>query len=342
MLSAWTARRTINEGSIKKIWATGIVCLALALVIFGVYQAWRQPFPVIDSARVVEIKDYGGYPTTLSPDGSKAFNSMTIYYDLKDGSPQANTAAFDAGAPGANEFLSMSPNGRFMTAEHYLIDLEQKTYRDDAFACKSWSKDSMRCIDINGDLIDVLKNQKVEGWNDNVDFTKVKNTSGNGDYLWDNDRNIPIAYINPCPIQNDQTGETLDTQCKLKTPSLDFHQNKEGRSEALLEVSMPSSVVGWTFDPTGRYVLLAIWDRKPGDYTKYEDYTSPQNVVDTRFILIDWRTKKNVELARLSEFVPNNPVFGGFFVTIPWSSDGSTVMIPISGYQALILKIKYP
>jgi hypothetical protein len=316
---------------------------------------WRQaqssPFPQIVSGRVVEVEDGPIYSKiVLNPDGSRAYDSMAYYYLLEDGAPQSDDLAFKLGAAGATIWLSVSPTGRFITGsldqhKDYLLDLEQKSFHDVVFTCESWSRDGLRCIDINGNLFDILGNQKVEKWDNNLDFREAKNVSGNGQYLWDNDRNVPIAHMFGCPQRDALTLEIIETWCQLLPPSVRYSEQKSlGLVDNLVEITMPDSVVGWTFDPTGKYVLLAIWERKPKSYTTYEELVSSENVLDTRLLLVNWHTKRTFELGRLSQFTPDSPIMAYPSINGPqWSADGSTILISLYDHKhLLVLKVKYP
>lgn len=336
----------------RKILTIGAAGLVVLIVWMG-YLILKPGFPNIISTKIgeVEDRDTASFSTiALSPDGKRAYNSMAIYYSLETGSPQSDDLAFKLGAAGATTWLSISPTGRFITGtfgsqEDRLLDLELQTFQDVAFTCKSWSRDGSRCIDIHGELFDVVENRKVENWEDNLDFRDVKNISGNGDYLWDNDRNIPIAHIFPCPERDDLVGKIVETWCQLVPPSVHYSaQKQQGVVDNLVEINLPSSATGWTFDPTGKYVLLAVWDRKPITYSTPLEWAlaldNYDNVLDTRLLLINWKNKKMTELGRLSQLAPGFPVsrIGG----LQWSANGSTILVLLEDYHFLVIKVRYP
>lgn len=297
----------------------------------------------ITALKVIELRDMN-VTHGLSFDGSKIYLSFTKYYDIESGEVQDNLGAFEALAPGARQFLSTSPQDRFMTAgdisNSFIFDFVRNDYQEFGFLCKSWSFDSTRCIDINGVLVEISSNTKIETWDKNVDFNTIETISGNGDYLWDKEKNIPIAFFSPCPITELGAGNILETNCKLLTPSLDFNQQNNGMEKSVFTIPPPNTVVDWTFDPSGKFILLAIWERAKNNIVL--DYASDENVIDTQFIIVDWRTGETFELFRLSEIKPDYPI-SLYYGNMQWSSDGSTLFLPLNRGNGFILaKIEYP
>ena len=109
--------------------------------------------------------------------------------------------------------------------------------------------------------------------------------------------------------------------------------------EIFFGLSLPDAVVDWSFDPSGQYVVFAIWNQSamPLEF----DQTISKNVLDSTLVLVDWRTKQSIELLKLSKVDPQNYIiqWGG---SLRWSSDGSTLLVPREGAEALVLKLKYP
>lgn len=327
----------------KKIWIWIGVAIVGTLLVTLVYKLFYA-HPLIVEGAFMSTFDVYSYPQALSPDGSIVYEGLGSYYLLED-STWHTIDWGDTGADLAREFTSISPTGRFMTASYsknYLLDTKENSCRDDAFLCKSWSSDGLRCIDINGRLVDILKNQKIEEWDNNIDFTQVKNVSGNGDYLWDEDRKIPIAFIVPCPLRDEKTGEINKTSCELQALSKNFNPAAEGYAKPFLETKGYDTVVDWTFSPNGKYILLAIWEQSPHPYNGLQDFSNSDFVTDTRLVLVDWRTGKTFALARLSQFIPEHPV-SVYFGNMQWSADGNTIIVPIDERgELLVLKIKHP
>lgn len=106
----------------------------------------------------------------------------------------------------------------------------------------------------------------------------------------------------------------------------------------ILEIEPPQEVVSYIFDPTGRYVLFAVWEHN-GEYIsrKYDTNT----VTDTVLILVDWRTKKARNFSPFTNDSKNTAVGRGSFA-LQWSADGSTIFIARNYVPAIILKLKYP
>ena len=106
--------------------------------------------------------------------------------------------------------------------------------------------------------------------------------------------------------------------------------------ESLTSVALPNRVVSWVMDPTGRYVLLVVWERTAvptGEREFSTDY-----VTDSVLLLIDWRTKTSREWLRLSDSDTSRIVARD----VAWSADGSTVLVPRQDAPPLVLKVKYP
>lgn len=331
----------------KKNWVWAMVAIAsvLSAIWLGYWFFHKSPL-VIESASLTTFDIYSYSDMALSPDGTRVYDGLRSYYLLEDNSWHENTAG-DDWINTASQFTSISPTGRFMTAADYskiyLLDMERNTYRDDAFVCKSWSSDGLRCIDITGRLVDILENKKIENWDNKVDFSQITHVSGNGDYLWDEDRKIPIAFLVPCPLRDQKTGEIYKTACELRSLSKRFDQTADGYTKPFLQVQGYDMVVDWTFSPDGKYILVAIWEQTPHLYTGLKDFSNANFVTDTRLELIDWRTGKTFVLARLSQFVPESPI-SVYFGDMQWSADGSTILIPLEKKepQYLVLKVKYP
>lgn len=320
-----------------------VIFIVIVLSILLVPYILKNESFSITTLKVIEPRDIN-VTHGLSFDGSKIYISFTKYYDIESDKIQDNMAAFENMAPGARQFLSISPQDRFMTAgdisNSFIFDFAQNDYQEFGFLCKSWSFDSTRCIDINGTLIEISSGTKIETWDKNVDFNTTERISGNGDYLWDMEKNIPIAFFSPCPITELGTGNILETSCKLLTPSLDFNQQSNGIKKDIFTINPSNTVVDWTFDPSGKFILLAIWERTTNNIVL--DYDSDENVIDTQFVVIDWRTGETFELFRLSEIMPDYPI-SLYYSNMQWSSDGSTLFLPLNGGNGFILaKIEYP
>lgn len=302
-----------------------------------------ENFIIINTSYIEQIDGINAV-NGLSSDGSKLYLSFTKYYDVENKIIQDNISAFEALAPGARQSLSLSRMDMFMTAgdisNNFIFDFMQKSYNKFDFLCKSWSNNNNNCIDINGNLIKVSNNEKIENWDNNIDFNEVENISGNGDYLWDDNLNLPIAVIKPCPTSEDITKKIIDTSCKLITPSLDFNQQTEGIEKNIINIDLPNTVIDWTFDPSGRFILLAIWERESANDV-LENFTSDKNVIDTRLVIVDWKTGETFDLIKLSEIIPNYPV-SLFYGNMQWSSDGSTIFVPLSSEMGfVIIRISY-
>ncbi len=319
----------------------------IAVISAGYWYFFReQVFPLVESAFVMPVEEHGA----LSPDGSFIYTSTHTKVDVQDGLQTYNGFDFRFDIYPAWSIMDLSPNGRYLTAQtgsmgnyyKYLLDITEKTYREESHMCNSWSGDSTRCLEFfQFELVEMPENKVVEEWSRNEDFRNLRNVSGDYIFLWDMDKRIPVAEIYPC---DDEGNNTSSTQC-IVSLSYDegrfpLHKDREHATIApILEIEPPQEVVSYIFDPTGRFVLFAIWEHY-GEYVsgKYDTST----VTDTVLVLVDWRTKKSTELFRLSSIDSSNIAVGRGSSALQWSSDGSTIFIARNYAPAIVLKIKYP
>lgn len=338
----------------KKQFLIGLVVI-LSILVTGYWYFFRpQPFPSVQASFIVPvIREYGVHTPdgVLAPDGNSIWIGLVSSIDVRTGA-WSSIKIVDAplGLTLAHIFLDISPNGRYLTASagssfgfsNYLVDVEQKNYQEGIYLCESWSGDSTRCLEaIFSRLVEMPANQVVEDWSRTVDFRKSSEVSGDYIFLWDRKQRIPVAEIYPCPSEND---DQATAYCLVSLSAGDnvFRKYTSSQPPVILpifEIALSQKVASYTFDPTGKYVLFAVWENK-GEYTSGDYDTS--TVVDTVLVLVDWRTKKSREIFRISEIDPEHVVVSRGASALEWSSDGSTILVYRNYAPAIVLKLKYP
>jgi len=320
----------------KKPFLVGSIIILSVLLVGYWYFVHLRPLPSVQAAFIMPVDEYG----VIAPDGTFMYTSLQTLIDLQTGVESSNDPAYQLKLDVAWPFLHLSPDGRYLTAKsvedrnhNYLLDMKEKTYQEDSYLCKSWSGDSTRCVEVfDGQLIEMPANKVIEGWNRKEDFRKLSNVSGDATILWDMKRKIPVAHI----INKGMAG-------KLSLASYSYDQYNPDPEHAIilpiLEIQPPREIVSFVFDPSGQYILLAVWEHE-GEY-QVDDYDT-STVTDTVLILVDWRAKENKEIFRISSIDPKHVAVSRGAGSLEWSSDGSTILVYRYYAPAVVLKIKYP
>lgn len=331
----------------KKQFFIGLAVILSILVTGYWYFSRPHSFPSVQASFIMPVKEYG----ILAPDGNSIYTDLVSFMDIHTGT-WSNIEIADA-PPGltlANSFLDISPGGRYLTAStdssfgssNYLVDVEKKNYQEGSYLCESWSGDSRRCVEaIHSQLIEMPANQVVEDWSRTVDFRELSEVSGDYIFLWDRNQRIPVAEIYPCPNEN---SDRTTAYCLVSLSAGDNVFRKYTFSQPpvilpIFEIAPPQEVVSYTFEPTGKYVLFAVWENK-GEYIS-GDYDA-STVVDTALVLVDWRTKKSREIFRILEIDSEHVAVSRGASALQWSSDGSTILVYRNYAPAIVLKLKYP
>lgn len=218
----------------------------------------------------------------------------------------------------------------------YLVDTQTKsvTKLSSLQSFSQWSP-------VNSDIIFASSDQgyvwnrvnstPVSQW-EPIDFTKSLDLSGNGEWLWENKLNLPVAYID-FRQTTDENGQGRGGN-ELGIASYD-PPNKYTYWNSVMSLKSSQKWWGAIFDPTGKYILSGVVE--PDTSTTQSD-TANAEITDTVFLLIDWRTKEKTELFRLSSFDSQHVVAND----IAWSGDGSTILVWRKDTSPIVLKIKYP
>jgi len=338
----------------KKKHLIPVITVLVVLIAGYWYIVNLQHFPSIESAFIVPVNSDGFIAPVeedgvLAPDGSYIYTSFHSRVNLSNGLISSNELAYQLDLEIARSFLSLSPNGHYLTGEtggdeshRYLLDMKEKSYQEESHLCQSWSRDSTRCLEVfHSSLVDMPSNKVIEEWSRNEDFTKIRNVSGSYVFLWDMDRHIPIAEVYPCL---NKKGEETNVYClvSLSYDEIGFSKYKDREHSTIvpiLEVQPPREVVSWIFDPKGKYVLFAVWEHA-GEYVS--GYNDLDTITDSILILVNWRTKQSEEIFRISDIDNTHVAVGRGSSALQWSSDGSTIFISRSYAPAVVLKIKYP
>jgi hypothetical protein len=321
----------------------GVVVMAIVSLIGYWHFSRPRPFPSVETSFIMPANEDG----ILAPDGNSMYTDLVSSMDVRTGAwSSIEIADAPLGLTLASSFLDISPSGRYLTAStdssfglsHYLVDVEKKNYQEGSYLCESWSGDSTRCVDsIDSQLIEMPANKAVEEWSRSVDFRKLSNVSGDYSFLWDMDQNIPAAQIYPCNEQ--RTSYCLVSLSLSDNVFRKYKDSQQPIALPILELAPSQEVSSYIFDPTGRYVLFAVWENK-GEYVK-GDYDS-STVTDTALVLVDWRTKENKEIFRISTIDPAHVVVSRGSSALQWSSNGSTILISRFDASDVVLKLKYP
>lgn len=322
-----------------------IAILIIPITIFIVYWFFdaNQSFPKVKNSYVMPSEQYGA----LSSDGIYLYTSTHKKINLQNGSESFIEFITKSNLLPAFAILDLSPNGNYLTAQRgslenydrYLLDLQAESYQKESNMCISWSGNSKRCLEFfNFHLVEMPENKIVEGWSKNEDFRDVDNISGDYIFLWDTNKNIPIAEIYPCDTESKETFTYCLVSLAYDRGRFNL-ENKSGNLTAISIFEVPNSmeVVSYIFDPTGQYILFAVWEHN-GEYI-YGDYDT-DTVSDTALILVDWRNKKSQEIFRLSNITLENVAVSRGSSSIQWSSDGSTILISRNNAPAIVLKLK--
>jgi hypothetical protein len=178
-----------------------------------------------------------------------------------------------------------------------------------------------------------------------MDYTASTHIVGSGRYLWDKDRNLPIAELvtecNGCLDGFDPSYPNLSAIQNLKIASIDTTElRKSGKriEQTLLTEEWLSYPFFPIFDPTGEFVLVPVEIRnQPPTPADRDDYDKSEYIQDTVIYLIRWRTKEKIEFLRLSNYGSPQHYISA---PITWSADGSTILIPRWQATPLVVSVK--
>ena len=335
-----------------------LLILAVAGLIWKVSFSERPSFPRVRSVRETGVS-LGEFPLrvyALAPDGQAMYDASLRLRDWDTGNVLSNP--LEDMPTALNISMVLSPDGQYMAGwteiwrrptnevedRRSIVDMDNRSVweyideeRDMGFG--SWSPDSSRIMLM--DEVTLLTYPEVTiltGWPHDVDFRDVSNVAGDHNYLWDVERNIPIARTYIQEEQNEQ-GELITRQFGIQSLH-DPNASGDPLFVPYYDLGTASVAVEATFDPTGRYVLAAVLEfSEPlaiGDHFF-------ENPIDTALVLIDWRTGEHVEFFRLSSLDQQNAIVSHRGLdALQWSADGSTIVVPREDAPALLLEVEYP
>jgi len=235
-------------------------------------------------------------------------------------------------------------NGRYHIVQTIIIDTENHTFMtlpDDLGAFEGLSpftNNLVITIGRNGPNIHVfdLDNYAEVRSDSQVDFRGENELAGSSTTLWSRSINYPVGHL---------TSTITDPYTVNFWPNLALVSGLDSYPSTPYEYSVILSetpVIGAILDPTGEYVLISEWvcgsvdDNQSCNW----DTLSQEDISDTIFTIINWRTGEHQELFRLSD------VGDGYYVAygsnMYWSADGSTVLIERYDASPVVLTVQYP
>jgi hypothetical protein len=170
------------------------------------------------------------------------------------------------------------------------------------------------------------------------DFTQESQVGGSGKYLWSRKLDIPIAQIGAWTSEKTKNMRWGNITIKSFVEPATIQTYLQ---YSLTVFNDPAAhIVNAIFDPTGEYVLAAQWECADTQAIHCSDIPNPpvtENVTDSIFTLIRWRTGESRELFRLSTIDEKNIIASG---DLAWSADGSTILIGRFNAPFVVLKVK--
>ncbi len=333
----------------KKITKEKIALLIIALILIAGYLSFLIPhLPPIGAPKVTNIIpssiQYGDYESyTISSDGKYLYTNT---YEKID----AVTSQFVDYIPGTivlkNTLDLFDLKTSFSTFtlspdEKYLImaDLKESTITDeklkflemgkitnletrkfeyvpDDLIVYSWNPNDTNIflsnygvVKINEDIENITYHFGLDGW-DEFDYRGAK-LMGNAGAVWDISKNIPIILIQ----ENNNIYQIVNVG-NIKYDDITFPINLFKNS-----TNKETNVI-LGFDPSGQYLI----------------YEKIESNLDTSIWAIDWKTLKQKEIFRMSDYDSKMPVITDAVL----SSDGTRILVERKDSKFLILEIEYP
>ena len=286
----------------------------------------------------------------LSPDGERLINAAFDELELRTGrirsvfTKQEGIQGLKWFAAGGG-YMGWSVDGRYFAATQIefnerggiadrpavVIDTQTRTARYYPGAFTEWSAvDGERFVLSRATVVERSTGEFVSPPNPLPDF-REEEVLGYGAFLWSVRHNFPLAVITADPPYIGASSKAPEHRLYVTdwehTDRVQFYTDDE------LE-----RVISWGFDPTGRYVLLMIWEwaQRP------ENPSSARGVTDTKLVVVDWRRGEQRELFRLSQLGDGKVAAIGWLTTWHWSADGSTIIVPRTDGSVVVLKVDYP
>ena len=337
--------------------AITIAVIALGILFLHSWEEKRFQWPRIREVFVApQVRlEYGRVDAySLSPDGGRLIDALFYEYDLRTGMLLGRrfgeVQGLKYGWGGGGGYMGWSVDGRYFAATQIVydeqgmvedkpvvvIDTQTHTARYYPGPFRGWSGVNSDRLLIGASLLDRQTGRFLDLPEPSPDFQQGE-VRGYGSLLWNVEQNVPVGVVTADPPYIGAEAEKARVQQRWlyienwATREVRVPLYQEGRLER---------VVGWDFDPTGQFVLLMVWERSqlPED----RDEISGQYVVDTKLVVVDWRTEEQQELYRLSDVGDGQVVGIGWMSTWHWSADGSTIIIPRKDGSVVVLKVDYP
>lgn len=311
---------------------------------------------VVGEVSVSPVTRFGGTSYVFTKDGTGIYTEALSVIDVSSGEESYPIREMEF--PGFSSLLRMSPDYRYLSGffaikdpktldavyQTYIIDFVEKTSQIVPFdKILSWSPDSSRFLTYSStkkglDLVEVRDLSVIAKWPAGPDFRKAEKVSStsDGDYLWDAAQNIPLASLATRHPAADQASGNEKTEFGLEAIVAGPGTSKI--FEPLLSPKETETILASTLDPSGKYVLYALWERSA---VPQKDEAFSKYVSDSVLILVDIRTKQRAEFFRLSTFDPENVILDDVY-SIQWSQEGKTILVPRKNVGALLIKVENP
>ncbi len=308
----------------------------------------------------------GFVPFALSPDGQFVIYGSSGWIRLNTGEetrPLANYAITPEGYMGISQNMGWSPDGRYFAVTTFYDERSPGANRLPIYIFDSQTLIGSK---IEGDVGNFqmwspFNNGRYmaefypEGWSvfdvqgsapislhEAIDFRQEQEVGGSGWFLWSKRLDVPVAWIAPVPVLDEEGQRTGASQLFVDSFSYPMDYQNPTYRVSVAENPPLDNLIEAIFDPTGEYILLVQWGCSDSSLVHCSNDPSSfdtNNVTDTVLTLIRWRTGEKHELFRLSQIDPQNVVGSA---PVVWSADGSTIVLGRYDASAVVIKVKYP
>ncbi len=317
----------------KKKFVIVTIIVFLVFIIYFYYKK-NNHFPTIEKIIPSNIQqsDYLSY--SLTSDGNYIFTNTFEKIDVISGEPvylpqflSSFRMAFKLLPLQEFSTFSLSPDDKYLIVSNQTLNDIEVDESNEFLKNKIFDFENNEIYNFKDDI-------NIFSWNpfdtniflsdrgiQNIDGTlkidmeqKIENPIlfGNSTVLWDKKTNLPIGLIS-LNDSNYVISSLSNININLfSTPIEIFLQNENN------ERNLP---IG--FDNTGNYLL----------YIKYVDIGSD---IDSTVWLLDWRTSKEIELFRMSDYDSKMPIITNAI----WSADGTKILIERYNTNFIVLSLK--
>lgn len=328
----------------------------------------KEEFPTIDSTFVVPHTPEAYVSAVILPDGKYLTLDNLTQIELQSGeiSRPFDTYLSEEWQNSHHiDRMIWSADGRYLILEThltgsvlppvdglvYIIDTQDQTVSDslDVGPILTGSPfgerilaDPQKLTFAFWQVYDINTRDAIAGTSEIHSIEKEK-VGGSQAFLWSQKLNLPIAaivQINPINFSGNVDKQEVGINLIFSDENGVLQEDFSSYSSKFVSLP-PDNIVSAIFDPSGEYLLIAQWKCSGSASKQCSLYPGKEyfdNIVDTAFILLRWRTGEEQELIRLSEIDPHNVVAQD----IEWSADGSTILVWRKDAPPVVLKIKYP